>query len=89
MPQVFRLSPEVCRTLPQVMRAQLVAARTRRLEPPEHPTVDATLERLSDAIGQSSLGAACLIGITPPTLRVDGRAPAVHDATISEAAGWR
>jgi hypothetical protein len=89
MPQVSRLSPEVCRSLPQVTRAQLAAARHRRLEPPEHPTVDATVERLSDAIGKTSLGAACRIGITPPALRVDGTAPRVHDAGISEVARRR
>jgi hypothetical protein len=71
MPQVSRLSPEVCRSLPPVTRAQLVAARNRQLEPPEHPTVDATVERLSDAIGKSSLGAACRSDITP-TARRDG-----------------
>ena len=73
--QVSQLSPELTRGLLQVARALLVAARNWTLYPPEHPAVGSSVERLGEAIRQSSLGAVFGIGITPDTLLIDGVAP--------------
>ncbi len=86
MAQVSELSPELSRGLLQLARALLVAARNWTLYPPEHPAVGATVERLCEAIRQSSLGSAFGIGITPETLLIDGIAPAQTDLAIAEAA---
>ncbi len=86
MAHVSQLSPELSRGLLQLARALLVAARNWTLYPPEHPAVEATVERLCEAIRQSSLGSAFGIGITPETLLIDGIAPAQTDLAIAEAA---
>jgi HEAT repeat protein len=86
MAQVSQLSPELSRGLLQLARALLVAARNWTLYPPEHPAVEASVERLCEAIRQSSLGSAFGIGITPETLLIDGIAPAQTDLAIAEAA---
>jgi hypothetical protein len=57
MTQASQLSPELARGLLQLARALLAAARNWTLYPPEHPTVAASVTRLSDAIRQSTLGA--------------------------------
>lgn len=88
MSQVSQLSPELSRGLLQLARALLVAARNWTLYPPEHPTVGATVERLCEAIRQSSLGAAFGIGVTPETLLIDGVAPNTTDTAIAEAAAF-
>ena len=85
---VSQLTPELSRGLQQVARALLVAARNWMLYPPEHPTVESTVNRLCDAIRQSSLGTAFGIGVTPDNLLIDGVAPfaAGVDTAITEAA---
>ena len=86
MAQVPQLSPELSRGLLQLARALLVAARNWTLYPPEHPAVEATVERLCTAIRQSSLGTAFGVGITPETLLIDGIAPTQTDLAVTEAA---
>ncbi|MBI3494183.1 MAG: HEAT repeat domain-containing protein [Acidobacteria bacterium] len=86
MAQASQLSPELSRGLLQLARALLVAARNWTMYPPEHPAVQATVERLCEAVRQSSLGSAFGIGITPDTLLIDGLAPAQTDLAIAEAA---
>ena len=81
-----QLSPELARGLLQVARSLLVAARNWSLYPPEHPAVEASAERLCEAIRQSSLGATFGIGITPDTLLIDGVAPPQTEGAINEAA---
>ena len=72
MSEASQLSPELARGILQLARALLVAARNWTLYPPEHPAVGTTVDRLCDAIRQSSLGSAFAIGITPHTLLIDG-----------------
>ena len=86
MSQVSQLSPELSQGLLRVARALLVAARNWTLYPPEHPAVGSSVERLCDAIRQSSLGAAFGIGITPSALLIDGVAPHQTDGAIADAA---
>jgi HEAT repeat protein len=81
-----QLSPELARGLLNVARSLLVATRNWSLYPPEHPAVQSSVERLCDAIRQSSLGSAFGIGITPDTLLIDGIAPTHIDGPIAEAA---
>jgi HEAT repeat protein len=83
---VSQLSPELARGLLRVARALLVAARNWTLYPPEHPAVGSSVERMCEAVRESSLGAAFGIGITPETLLIDGVAPPQIDGTIAEAA---
>src|SRR5262249_22396678 len=84
--QASQLSPELGRSLLQVARALLVAARNWSLYPPEHPTVAVSVKRLGEAVHESSLGAIFSIGITPDTLMIEGAAADASQAGIAEAA---
>jgi HEAT repeat protein len=84
--QASQLSPELGRSLLQVARALLVAARNWSLYPPEHPTVTASVKRFGDTIHESSLGAIFSIGITPETLMIEGTAADAGQTGIAEAA---
>jgi HEAT repeat protein len=84
--QVSQLSPELARGLLRVARALLVAARNWALYPPEHPAVGSSVERLCEAVRESSLGAAFGVGVTPETLLVDGVAPPQAEGAVAEAA---
>jgi len=86
MSQASQLSPELSRGLLQLARALLAAARNWTLYPPEHPTVAASVSRLSDAIRQSTLGAIFSIGITPETLMVESTPADSSQSSIAEAA---
>jgi HEAT repeat protein len=86
MSQASQLSPELARGLLQLARALLAAARNWTLYPPEHPTVAASISRLSDAIRQSTLGAIFSIGITPETLMVESTPADSSQSSIAEAA---
>src|SRR5215470_16816788 len=86
MSEASQLSPELARGLLQLARALLTAARNWTLYPPEHPTVAASVARLSDAITQSTLGAVFSIGITPDTLLVEGAQADSTQGAIAEAA---
>ena len=86
MSQASQLSPELARGLLQLARALLAATRNWSLYPPEHPTVQASVSRLSDAIQQSTLGAVFSIGITPETLLIEGAAADGTQSGIAEAA---
>jgi hypothetical protein len=86
MSQVSQLSPELARGLLQLARALVVAARNWTLYPPEHPTVAASIARLSQAIQQSSGGAIFAIGVTPDTLMIDTSTADATQSGIAEAA---
>ncbi len=86
MSQVSQLSPELSRGLLQVARALLAAVRNWTLYPPEHPTVGASVDRLSAAIRDSTLGAAFSIGVTPDTLLIEGVAADPGQSGFGEAA---
>jgi HEAT repeat protein len=86
MSQGSQLSPELARGLLQLARALLAAARNWTLYPPEHPTVVASVARLSESIRQSTLGAIFSIGITPETLMVESTPADASQSSIAEAA---
>jgi HEAT repeat protein len=86
MSQASQLSPELARGLLQLARALLAAARNWTLYPPDHPTVRASVARLSDTIKQTSAGAIFSIGITPDTLLIEGAAADTSQGGITEAA---
>ncbi len=86
MSQASQLSPELARGLLQLARALLAAARNWTLYPPDHPTVGASVSRLSDAIAQTTGGAIFSIGITPGTLMIEGAAADTGQGGIAEAA---
>ena len=86
MSQLSQLSPELSQGLLRVARALLVAARNWTLYPPEHPAVRSSVERLCEAVRQSSFGSAFGIGITPSALLIDGVAPQQTEGAIAEAA---
>ena len=86
MSQVSQLSPELARGVLHLARALLAATRTWTLYPSEHPTVGLSVDRLADAIRQSSTGAVFSLGVTPDTLMVEGTAADRHQTGIGEAA---
>src|ERR1041384_4995478 len=86
MSQASQLSPELARGLLQLARALLAATRNWTLYPPEHPTVVASVTRLSEAIRQSTLGAIFSLGVTPETLLVESTPADATQAGIAEAA---
>ncbi len=86
MSPASQLSPELARGLLQLARALLAATRNWTLYPPEHPTVQASVSRLSDAIQQSTLGAIFSIGVTPETLLIEGASADATQSGIAEAA---
>jgi hypothetical protein len=86
MSEGIQLSPELARGLLQFARALVAAARNWTLYPPEHPTVSASVARLSDAIQQSTLGEIFSVGITPDTLLVEGASADPAQPAIAELA---
>ena len=81
-----QLSPELARSLLALARALLAAARNWTLYPPDHPTVRASVARMSEAIKQTTGGAIFSMGITPETLMIEGAAADTGQASITEAA---
>lgn len=79
------LSPELTRQSIALARALSAAARNWGLYPPEHPAVDAAVRRFSEAVRQSTSGAAFTFGVTPQTLLVAGL-PLPEDQPVTEAA---
>jgi len=86
MSEEAQLSPELARGLLQLARALTAAARNWTLYPPEHPTVSASVARLSDAIQRSAASAVFSVGITPDTLLVEGVPADSAQPAIAEAA---
>src|SRR6185436_2589708 len=79
------LSPELTRQSIALARALSAAARNWTLYPPEHPTVSASVKRLSETISQTVAGAAFTFGVTPETLLVAGY-PLPDDQAVAETA---
>jgi hypothetical protein len=79
------LSPELTRQSIALARALSAAARNWALYPPEHPAVDTSVKRLSEAVRQSTGGTAFSFGITPSTLLVAGL-PLPEEQPVVEAA---
>ena len=86
MSQVSELSPELTRGLLHMARALLAGVRNSTLYPPEHPTVRASVDRLTATIRDSVLGAGLAIGVTPDTLMIEGVAADTAQGGIAEAA---
>jgi HEAT repeat protein len=86
MAQASQLSSELSRSLVQLARSVVVAARNWTLYPPEHPTVGSSVQRLAEAIRQSSLGTAFSIGVTPETLMIEATPADPGAPGIAEAA---
>jgi HEAT repeat protein len=84
--QVSELSPELTRGLLHMARALLAGVRNSTLYPPEHPTVRASVDRLTTTIRDSVLGAGLAIGVTPDTLMIEGVAADTAQGGIAEAA---
>src|SRR5205814_1551541 len=66
-----QLSANLARSLTQLARALLAAARSWSLYPPEHPAIGASVSRLADAIREAAPGGLLAIGITPEPARRD------------------
>src|SRR5205809_3787984 len=81
-----QLSADLARSLTQLARALLAAARNWSLYPPEHPAIGASVTRLAHAIREAGPGAIFSIGITPETLMIAGAAADASQAPIAEAA---
>lgn len=81
-----QLSPELARSLLGLARALLAATRNWSLYPPEHPTVRASVSRMTDAIRQTTGGAIFSVGITPTTLMIEAAAADPTQGGIGEAA---
>ncbi|HEV8210599.1 MAG TPA: HEAT repeat domain-containing protein [Vicinamibacterales bacterium] len=67
-------------------RACKAAARAVVLYPPGHPAIAATLGRIVQTTGTSSLSGPMKITVLPDALQMDDRAPARADAALSELA---
>src|SRR3989442_12310636 len=72
MVSVPALSPELIRQSTALARAISAATRNWALYPPEHPSVEASVVRLADALAASTAGTAFTFAITPQTLIVAG-----------------
>jgi HEAT repeat protein len=88
MARATELSPELTRSLSDLSRTLLAAARNWSLYPPQHPTVSASVARLSDAVRASSSGTVFSFGITPNTLMIEGTAADGSQPGIGEAAAF-
>jgi len=66
-------------------RALSAAARNWGLYPPAHPASSAAVQRLLEAVRQSTAGAAFAFGVTPQTLLVAGL-PLPEDQPVADAA---
>jgi hypothetical protein len=86
MSQVSQLSPELARGVLQLAQALLAAARTWTLYPPEHPAVELSAKRLSDAVPRTSGGGILSIAVTPDTLLIEGTPADRNQPAIAEAA---
>src|SRR5688572_13960561 len=85
MPESPVLSPELIRQSIALTRALSAAARNWSLYPPEHPAVDASLRRLSEALAVSMNGVAFTFAVTPQTLLV-ASVPLPEEPPVAEAA---
>jgi HEAT repeat protein len=79
------LSPDLIRLSIALARSLSAAARNWALYPPEHPAVGASVQRLADAVRQSTAGAAFAFAVTPKTLLIAG-VPLPDEQPVAEAA---
>src|SRR5439155_22399069 len=62
------LSSELIRQSTALARAVSAATRSWAMYPPEHPSVEASVARLADALATSTAGTAFRFAVTPETL---------------------
>ncbi len=86
MTQAPQISPEVARGMAIFARALVAAARNWTLYPPEHPAVEASVNRLAEAIAAATSGAILSVGATPDTLLLHGIPVSGREQQLSEAA---
>src|SRR6185436_8186750 len=79
------LSPELVRQSVALARALSAAVRSWALYPPEHPSVQASVGRLSEALQASMSGVAFRFAVTPQTLLV-AAVPLPEEPPVVEAA---
>jgi hypothetical protein len=70
-PQVAKLAPELVKAVTSLARSLVTASRNWTLYPPDHPAVQASFERLSQAIQDATRDAVFSIGITPDNLMIE------------------
>jgi hypothetical protein len=88
MPEAVPLSPELARSVSQLARSLVAAARTWSLYPPEHPAVRTSVDRLRCTLRQACGGQGFAFGVTPDTLLVEGTPAPAREGAIGEAASW-
>src|SRR5712691_7052885 len=86
MTEPVLLAPDETARLTEFARACKPAARAVALYPPAHPAIAATLARIADLTGASSLPSELRLTVLPDGIRLDGRAPARADQAIAELA---
>jgi hypothetical protein len=86
MVQASELSPELARGVLRLARAVLTASRNWTLYPPDHPAVEQSVSRLTDAVRHAASGAVFSIGVTPDTLLVEGAHADRSQTAIADAA---
>jgi hypothetical protein len=79
------LSPELIRQSTALARAISAATRNWAMYPPEHPSVEASVARLADALATSTAGTAFTFAVTPQTLLVAG-VPLPPEPPVAETA---
>lgn len=87
MTDAATLSPDLSRSVSNLARSLVTAARSWTLYPRDHPAVGASVERLRRALAEVGSGQGFQFGVTPATLLVEGIAAAA-DGPTGEAAGW-
>lgn len=79
------LSPEFRQRVERLAQALLSARRAFTLYPPDHPSAQAGLARLTDVVAEATAGAGLTVAVTPEALLVEG-APAGGEGPAAEAA---
>ena len=86
MAAVASLSPELERLTSQLARALVTAVRSWSLYPPEHPSLEAAVTRLHEAIEHAAGGRDITLGIAPTTVLLDGIPIVEPDPLTADAA---
>jgi HEAT repeat protein len=79
------LAPDLVRQSVMLARSLAAGVRNWGLYPAEHPAVEAAVQRLGDAVRQSTSGAAFTFGVTEKTLLVAGL-PLPQEPPVVESA---
>jgi hypothetical protein len=71
-PELAKLAPDLVRGVTGFARCLVAASRNWTLYPPDHPTVRASFERLSEAIQAATNDLAFSVGVMPDSLMIEG-----------------